>query len=126
MFSELKGVLEPYNFLSKRKPTVLKPPDSVRGLASAFPVLSLIEVSLGAVEEQNLDSKFLPQLKLDCDFLKQDNLPTFAASLASTRTSLFSCGLCHLPAMSCTRRLHCGDDHDLISTTCNERCTKAN
>jgi len=60
LFSELKGVLEPYNVMSKRKPTVLKPPDSVRGLASAFPVLTLVEVSLGAVEEHKLDSKFPP------------------------------------------------------------------
>lgn len=58
---------------SKRKPRVLKPPDTVIGLAIAFPVLMLMEVSLGAVEEQELDSNFAPQLKLDCDFLSQDN-----------------------------------------------------
>ena len=73
LFSELKGVLQPYNMMSKRKPTVVKPPDSVRGLAGAFPLLTLIEVSLGAVEEQELDSSFVPQLKLDCDFLSKDN-----------------------------------------------------
>ena len=71
--SELNGVLEPYNMWSKRKPRVLKPPDTVIGLAIAFPVLMLMEVSLGAVEEQELDSNFAPQLKLDCDFLSQDN-----------------------------------------------------
>ncbi len=73
LFSEVKGVLEPYDMLSKRKPTVLKPPDSVKGLA--FPVLTLIEVSLGRVVEHEPGSNLAPQLKLDCDFLSQDTFP---------------------------------------------------
>jgi len=73
LFSEVKGVLEPYDMLSKRKPTVLKPPDSVKGLASAFPVLTLIEVLLGRVVEHEPGSNLAPQLKLDCNFLSQDN-----------------------------------------------------
>ena len=75
IFSLAKGVLQPFDVCSTtslKSPVVWIPPDSVRGLAAAFPLLMCMEVCAGLLGSSR---EFIPRLKLDCAFLSQDDFP---------------------------------------------------